>query len=203
MSDILDDLDSLLIGAQIEAAGRKKVVATRRDWDENYRASFRAPENWALHGQAQLIHVEDNVRTLIGLYDDLRHVKVPRCRKLVRCTERREDLPLLLEEVTGSQWLPSEAWTLRHRPTTRSVEFLTDLELDMGQSLVVECVLVVAHLVGGGLQRLCLKEDTMFSGTTPRTMLSLPAGLDILEGLSNQCKINLWKEINAHTAAAE
>lgn len=41
MSDILDDLDSLLTGAQIEAAGRKKVVATRRDWDENYRASFR------------------------------------------------------------------------------------------------------------------------------------------------------------------
>lgn len=199
MTDPLDELESLLTTAQIEASGKRKVVASRKDWDENYRASFRAPENWAILQQVEIVHVQGNVRTLIGLYDDLRHVKVPRCRKLVRCEERIVGLPFAIEEVSGPHWLPAEAWTLRQQPTSATRELVADLELEMGQLLQAQAAVCLAHLVGGGLQRFCLQADTVFTGLMPRTILTLPAGLDILEGLSTSCKASLWKELNGHT----
>ena len=199
MTDPLDELESLLTTAQIEASGKRKVVASKKDWDENYRASFRAPENWAVLQQVEIVHVQGNVRTLIGLYDDLRHVRVPRCRKLVRCEERIVGLPFAIEEVTGPHWLPAEAWTLRQQPTSSTRELVGNLQLEMGQILEASYVMATAHLVGGGLQRFCLQEDTTFVGVMPRTVLHLPAGLDILEGLTTACKANIWKELNGQS----
>ena len=101
-----------------------------------------------------------------------------------------------MEHVTGEHWLPAQAWAFRHQPTERKLEILLNLELDMGQSLCAEAVVCEAWLVGGGLQRLCLRADTLFEGNAPRTILSLPAGLDVLEGMSRESKIEAWEIIN-------
>lgn len=201
MNDPLDDLEALLTFATIEHGNvirDKKTIRTRKDWDANYRASFRQPENWVLKAQCQLVHVEGSVHTLIGLYDELVHVSVPRCRRLVAAVEKREGLEFKMEQVSGEHWLPAKAWHLRHEPTQRKAEVLLNLELDMGQSLVAEAVLCEAWLVGGGLQRLCIKQDTIFEGNTPRTIMTLPEGLDVLEGMSKECKIEAWETINGH-----
>ena len=199
MSDSLDDLEALLTTATIEHGNvirDKKTIRTRKDWDANYRASFRAPENWSLCAQVQLVHVEGSVRTLIGLYDELNHISVPRCRRLVIAPKKRASFPFKVEEVTGDHWLPQRAWSLKHEPTHRKLQLVLNLELDMGQSLLAEAVLCTAWLVGGGLQRLCLNQDALFEGNTPRTLLTLPEDLDILEGLSKECKIEIWETIN-------
>ena len=201
MTDPLDDLESLLTSAVIEHGNvirDKKTIRTKKDWDANYRASFRAPENWLLSAQVQLVHVEGAVHTLIGLYDELLHCSVPRCRRLVAASERKEQLVHRVEEVRGDHWLPSHAWTMRHEPTERKLEVLLNLELDLGQSLTAEAVACEAWLVGGGLQRLCLLADTTFEGSTPRTILCLPQGLDILEGMSKESKVEAWETLNGH-----
>lgn len=199
MTDELDDLEGLLFHAQIEANNSHKsrrAINSRRDADTSYRASFTRPENWALSAQVQLIHVEGAVRTLIGLFDELKHSYVPGCRRLVATSTRSGELPFKLEEVTGPHWLPEAAWELRRRPANRTLELAADITLDLGQHLVAQACLLQASLVGGGLQRLCLLADTIFEGNTPRTICSLPAGLDILEGLSQDCKVALWAQIN-------
>ena len=197
--DPLADLEDLLNHAVIEHGNvirDKKTIRTRKDWDANYRASFKSPENWVFKSQVQLIHAEGNVQTLIGLYDELVHCSVPRCRRLVAASSKREGVEYKVELVTGEHWLPRQAWSFKHIPTERKLEVLLDLELDMGQSLTAELVLCEAWLVGGGLQRLCLKQDTVFEGNAPRTILSLPEGLDVLEGMSKESKVEAWEVIN-------
>jgi hypothetical protein len=199
MTDPLGDLEDLLNAAVIEHGNTirdKKTIRTRKDWDANYRASFRQPENWILKSQVELIHVEDNIRTLMGLFDELLHVSVPRCRRLVAASTKREGFLFKIEEVTGEHWLPARAWAIRHQPTHRKVQIVLNLELDMGQSLTAEAVLCTAWLVNGGLQRLCLDQDALFEGNVPRTILALPKGLDILEGLSKECKMETWEVLN-------
>lgn len=199
MTDPLADLEQLLTAATIEHGNvirDKKTIRTKKDWDANYRASFRAPENWRLTAQVQLVHVEGAVNTLIGLFDELLHISVPRCRRLVAASDKREALPFKIEQVSGEHWLPSQAWSMKHQPTERHVEVLLNLELDMGQSLTAEAVVCDAWLFGGGLQRLCLQAETIFEGNAPRTILSLPAGLDVLEGMSRESKIEAWEIIN-------
>ena len=197
--DQLADIEALLTSATIEHGNTvrgKKSLRTAKDWDANYRASFRAPENWLLHAQVQLVHVEGSLNTLICLYNELVHISVPRCRRLVAAPDKSDTLPFRVEQVSGDHWLPRHAWTVRHEPTEKHVEVLLNLELDMGQSLQAEAVACDAWLFGGGLQRLCLQVDTIFEGNTPRTILALPASLDILEGLSRECKVEAWEAIN-------
>lgn len=192
MTDPLDDLLTDALIQQNNSHRTKRALATKHDWDANYRASFKDPANWLLASQVELIHVEGNVHTLIGLYDELLHKTVPKCRRLVASSKRNEALPFSMEHVQGDLWLPSQALLIRRQPTERTVEVIWNLELDLGQALKAELVICRASLVGGGLQRLCLMQETLFEGNTPRTVLQLPAGLDVLEALSLECKKAIW-----------
>ena len=193
-----DLLADLLEAALIEHGNTlrgKKAIRTKADYDNNYRASFTRPENWLLKAQTRLIHAEGNVHTLVGLFDEFKHAYVPRCRRLIAASAVNEALPQTSEEVTGEHWLPSERLSFKRQPTERKVQVVCALSLDMGQHLDAEAVALEAGLVGGGLQRLVLLEDTTFEGSTPRTILSLPAGLDVLEGLTHVCKQAVWREV--------
>lgn len=195
----LDPLEDLLSSALIEHSNEVKgrhAIRSGRQLDANYRACFTRPENWKLRSQVRLIHVDGSVHTLIGLFDELVHSYVPGCRRLVAAQAVNEALPCSGEEVTGEHWLPSQTFTFKRQPTERKVQIISDLTLDMGQHLVAQAVHVEACLVGGGLQRLCLLEDTVFEGSTPRTILQLPQGLDVLEGLLGGCKVLVWRTIN-------
>lgn len=203
MTDPLDDLENLLTTALIEhsnTARERKVLTKHKDFDENYRASFRDPANWLLASQVQLVHVDGPVRTLVGLFDELVHRTVPRCRRLVAAAAKREAFPFKIEEVAGPHWLPAEAWGIRAQPTKRTQDLIWALELDMGQILKADLSVCHAHLLAGGLQRLCLGEDTLFEGTSPRTLLTLPKGLDVLEGLTGGCKKDLWAFLSKETS---
>ena len=194
-----DPLEDLLSHALIEHSNTvrgQKALRTGRDLDANYRASFTKPENWALKRQVRLLHVDGSVRTLIGLFDELVHTYVPKCRRLVAAATVQESLPQGVEEVQGAHWLPAQLWEFKRQPSERKLQLPLDLTLDMGQHLTAEAVLCEASLVGGGLQRLCLLEDTTFEGVTPRTILQLPAGLDVLEGVLGGCKVIVWRHIN-------
>ena len=203
MTDPLDDLEGLLLHAQVEASNAQKgrrSISTRREADTSYRASFTREDNWSHTAQVQLIHVENNVRTLVGLFNELKHTYVPGCRRLVATATRLDGLGLKIEEVTGLHWLPHAAWELRRRPPNKVTELVADVTLDLGQHLQAGAVILQAHLVGGGLQRLCLLTNTIFEGNTPRTICSLPAGLDILEGLTQECKVAVWGQLNQEAA---
>ena len=201
-----DPLEDLLSTALIEhgnALRSKHAISTRKDWNDHYRASFTRPENWILRAQVRLIHVDGTVHTLVGLYDELVHSYVPACRKLVAASAAREDLPTKMEEVTGPHWLSWERHSFKLQPTERTLALVAALVLAMGQPLRAEAVPVTASLVGGGLQRLTLQEDTLFEGNTPRTILSLPAGLDVLEGLLGGCRVLLWRQISEEAGHAQ
>ena len=193
-----DPLEDLLSHALIEHSNTvrgQKALRSGRDLDANYRACFTRAENWALVRQVRLVHVDGPVRTLIGLFDELVHTYVPKCRRLV-ATASVQALPQAMEEVQGAHWLPSQLWEFKRQPSERKLQLPLDLTLDMGQHLTAEAVLCEASLVGGGLQRLCLLEDTTFEGVAPRTILQLPAGLDVLEGVLGGCKVIVWRHIN-------
>jgi hypothetical protein len=194
-----DPLEDLLSSALIEhsnLARSKTVLKSRKDADANYRACFTKAENWMLKSQVRLIHVDGTVRTLIGLFDELVHSYVPACRRLTAASAVNEALPQHAEEVTGPHWLPGEQIAFKRQPSEHKLTLVSDLTLNMGQHLIAKAVVCEASLVGGGLQRLCLMEDTVFEGSTPRTILQLPASLDILEGLLGGCKVLVWRQIN-------
>lgn len=193
-----DPLEDLLSSALIEHSNSvkgKHSISTRKQLDANYRACFTKAENWYLRSQTRLIHVEGNVRTLLGLFDELVHSYVPGCRRLVAASTLQESLPQKSEEVYGSHWVPDQRLEFKMKPSERTLEIVTDLTLDMGQHLVARAVICKVYLVGGGLQRLCLTVDTIFEGSTPRTILQLPEGIDVLEGMLGACKMQVWKQI--------
>lgn len=191
-----DPLEDLLSSALIESSNTERSKRSiRTAADLNYRASFTKPENWALRSQVRLYHVEGTVHTLVGLFDELVHSYVPACRRLVAASEVRS-IPQKAETVTGEHWLPGDRLAFKRQPSASTQPLRCDLTLAMGQELLAVDVACVAHLQGGGLQRLCLAEDTIFEGSTPRTILSLPAGLDVLEGMTNACKVDVWGRLN-------
>lgn len=194
-----DPLEDLLSSALIEHSNTTKAkhgISTRKQLDANYRACFTRAENWDLRSQVRLIHVEGSVYTLIGLFNERVHSYVPGCRRLTAADTVNEALPQKTEEVTGRHWIPEQLFTFKRQPAERKLQLPLDLTLDMGQHLVAAAVLCEASLVGGGLQRLCLLEDTIFEGSAPRTVLQLPAGIDVLEGLLGGCKVLVWRSIN-------
>ena len=193
-----DPLEDLLSSALIEhsnAVKARHAIHSKADWNDHYRACFTRPENWVLRSQVRLIHVDGSVRTLVGLFDELVHSYVPACRRLIAASTVRESLQQNAEEVTGEHWLPGERLSFKRQPSEQSLTLLLDLVLDMGQHLSAATVPCEAKLMGGGLQRLLLLEDTVFEGSAPRTILQLPAGLDVLEGLLGGCKVLVWKQI--------
>ena len=194
-----DPLEDLLSTALIEHSNTQRarsVISSKKQLDANYRACFTRAENWALRSQVRLVHVEGSVNTLIGLFDELVHVSVPNCRRLTATGQVNEALPQKSEEVTGDHWLPSQTFSFKRQPAERLLSLCADVVLDMGQHLKAEAVVLEARLLGGGLQRLILQADTVFEGSTPRTILQLPAGLDVLEGLLGGCKVLVWRLIN-------
>lgn len=201
-TDPLEDLLSTALIEHSNTARGKKLITTYKDFDLNYRASFTQPENWLLRAQVRLIHADRNVLTLIGLFDELVHKTVPGCRRLVATSQVNEALPQRGEEVTGEHWMPSQIFAFKQQPSERKVQIISDLVLDMGQHLTAQTVSCEASLVGGGMQRLCLLEDTVFEGNAPRTILQLPKGLDILEGLLGGCKVLVWRQIREESSLA-
>lgn len=181
----LSDLEGILLEAKREAEVVRKVNDPRTRWTD--------PDMWQDMGQVQLVYREGSLNVLIGLFNVLHHKRVLGTRKLTFTTVRREETPPI-EYVSGEHWLPSQTMEVKHTPaiTIKQAEF--KLALDMGVESNYE-VPVSIHLTGGGVSAITLDEATRFDGFTPRTILFLPEGLDILEGLTHDCKKAIWEAI--------
>lgn len=188
-----DDLEDLLNEALLQAGQktRKRFSPTYTERDPGSRVAWTDPAMWLLQGQVQLVHRESNVETLVGLFDEFTHQARKDARKLIASQRLGEAVPKI-EYVTGDAWVGIQLETKRKTPDTK-LQIVEDLILDMGVS--APAVILEISLVGGGVSRAILTQTTRFEGFTPRTILTLPAGMDVLEGLTRGSKERIWQEV--------
>lgn len=191
MDTLKDDLEALLKEARQQAEtsrqkpGKTAPVAARLAWTD--------PRNWKPTGQVQLIHLEGSVKTLLGLFEEFLHPTG--ARRLVATTVDAA-VTARIETVTGEYWIPRERWDLtRNRSETKILRVVEDLVLDMGVSALTAEVDI--HLTMNAMSRVCLACDTHFASgiALPKNIVILPAGMDILEGLTRDTKERLWQEV--------
>lgn len=187
------DLDALFRGASARAhqdRRAKDAAKLKEAPKEPAQTLYLNPDNWERTRGVALIHSE--TQTVLGNFSEYIHKTVPGCRKLVR-----ESAPISIsasEQVAGSWWLedikpePRQVWH-EQRPA------LIHLHLSK-LSVHAPGVEVIAHLSYGSLARVELAAETQFAqeGSAPQ-LLTLPAGANVLEVMSGDCKTNLLQEL--------
>jgi len=186
-----DDLENLLSTALAEATPpKRRGKHTPGLGRGNEREVFTKPENWYRVGQVQLVHRGSHIDTLLGLFDELRHVSALDVRRLVATHEALPEHKI--EYVTADHWLGEDFKTKPEAPE-REIALSLPIILEMGQTLAAALpCFVTAHLSHGGISYLTLDAATTFHGRTPREILSLPKGINILEGLTHECRVRVW-----------
>lgn len=186
-----DSLENLLSQALVEQTPpKRKGKFTPGSGRGVEREIFTKPENWYRVGQVQLVH-RGNVDTLLGLFDELRHVAVSDVRRLVATQEALADHKI--EYVTALHWIGEGFHQTKPEAPERKIALSLPIILEMGQTLAAALpCFVTAHLSHGGISFLTLDADTTFHGRTPREILSLPSGMNILEGLTHECRVRVW-----------
>lgn len=182
--------------ASVKAEQKAKAVAKLKKTAEPQLVSTQSlyldPDNWERTRGVALIHEETD--TILGNFSEYLHRSVPGCRKLVR-----EEAPIAVsttERVAGNWWLGEE-----RRPEPKQVwheqrTAILHIYLDKLQVHSPACE-VVAHLSYGSLARVELVLDTQFAQADdlPAAMLFLPAGANIIEVMSRDCKVALMQEL--------
>lgn len=151
---------------------------------------FTLPENWLRVGGVALVHKE--TQSLLGNFSEYRHVSVHHATKLVR-----EETPISVqrtETVSGSWWLGADRLVVPHSVWHETRRALVKLFLpDLGVfTPLAEVAVQISH---GGIARVELIEETLFSDSDGKQLLTLPAGLNILPVLGLECRINLKSEV--------
>lgn len=192
MDKEIRDLEELLRQAVSERRsapkspdGRARALAARA------RSHFTDPDNWSLRQQVQLVHREGNIETLVGIFDDFRHAWVAGARRLI-AAQLNPNMKPAIEYVYGDHWI-GQALEAKRRTPDQVLELCEDLVLDCGP--VAHAAVVSVSLAGGGVSRVCLCGETVFDFHTPRTILLLPRGMDVLEGLTRGTKERIWMEV--------
>lgn len=159
----------------------------------NGRELFQLDEYWEARRGIALIHEES--RTLIGNFKEYVHKRVAGCRKLLRTDE-----PVQIhatEFISGWEHLGEEI-KLRCDP-----QIWTDTREVVHPSLVLsalgvhaEVVMLRVMLSFGGIARVELAEPTRFTSPDARTILTLSAGVNVLECMSLEAKVALRQELS-------
>jgi hypothetical protein len=140
------------------------------------------------------VHRGCNFDTLLGLFDELRHVSAKDVRRLLATAEPMGEFKI--EYVTAEHWLGQDFPKTKPEAPERKIALSLPIILDMGQTLAAALpCFVTAHLSHGGMSFLTLDSDTTFHGKTPREILSLPKGMNILEGLTHECRVRVWGSV--------
>jgi len=196
MSDPLDDLfreAKKYIQAERTAKAERKLRphADKTVEKAEPKLLFTLEENWQVGRAIALIHEETG--TVLGNFVEHTHRSVAGARKLIRCS-----IPVAVsaaEYVSGSWWLgegrrpePKQEWHTQR-------ECVVHLHLsELG--VHSPATLVVAHLSYGSIARVELAHETQFAaeGETGQLLITLPAGTNILEVMSRDCKIKVREE---------
>lgn len=190
-----DSLENLLSQALVEQTPpKRRGKFTPGVGRSHEREVFTKPENWYRTGQVQLVHRGSNIDTLLGLFDEFRHVSAQDVRRLVATHDSPAEFKT--EYVTALHWLGEGFHQTKPEAPEREIALSLPIILDMGQTLAAALpCFVTAHLSHGGMSYLTLDDATVFHGRTPREMLSLPKGMNILEGLTHECRQRVWAAV--------
>jgi len=140
---------------------------------------FADPDNWRQTRGVTLIH--GPTQTLLGNFWELRHKTVPDARRLVRSAE---PIPVTVLETVDfgvvqlDPMIPAHQ-ALSHRVLTLDVQLATP-------AVAAERVLLRVEYYEQWTARVVLLESTTFAEAGE--ILTLPAGVDILPGLTRECK---------------
>lgn len=140
---------------------------------------FADPDNWRQTRGVTLIH--GPTQTLLGNFWELRHKTVPDARRLVRSAE---PIPVTTLETVDfgvvqlDPMIPAHQ-ALSHRVLTLNVQLATP-------AVAAERVLLRVEYYEQWTARVVLLEPTTFAEAGE--ILTLPAGVDILPGLTRECK---------------
>ena len=200
MSDF-DELDSLVgpavararqdIKAAREKASRKSIDGAAAE-KISAQKLFLDPENWMRTRGVALIHEE--TQTLLGNFSEYVHKSVAGARRLVR-----EESPISVsatERVDGSWWLGEDRKPEPPRPWHEKRVGFIHMHLSKLGVHSPACE-VLAHLSYGSLARVELALDTVFAqeDTKSEQLLTLPAGTNVLEVMSSDCKVGLLQDL--------
>lgn len=199
----LPDLDTLLTRAMAKQTPKKErrkptdqfTAKEVAEADRRMKERFTLPENWEQVKTVALIHEE--TETLLGNFVEFRHKLTTGCRRLVRVNG---PAPVgEFERVSGAHWLNAPSLDLRNEqaPAEEEREAICDIHLPELDHVFAPAVMVTVKLLWGGIARVELCEETRFFSKDKRVQLILPAGLDVLEGMSLDCKLKLreWLEL--------
>lgn len=199
----LDDLLTRAMAKQTPQKPRRKATDTispeeLAQAERRIRARFTDPANWERSRNVVLIHVgEQGQETLLGNFAEYKHkLSTGVCRKLVR--EEQPTAVGEIEHVTGSNWLVEriqldETKRIPGAPAEEQREAIIDLHLPELDHVFSPEVMVLVTLLWGGVHRVELIEPTRFFSKDKRVQLVLPEGLDVLESMSLDSKLDLRK----------
>ena len=189
----LDSLwDDVLAHAPVSKAKEREAAKAKLvEAEAATRILYADARNWRRVRGIALIHQE--TQTCLGNFAEYIHTRVKDCRKLIR-----EEAPLTveaLEYVSGNWWIaaerrpePAQIWH-----THKHVTMKLHLE-ELG--VFAPAVFIKAFLSYGAIARVELAQATRFAQVQgAETFLDLPAGTNIYEVLSRDCKTKLKKEL--------
>jgi len=194
----IDPLDILLSEA-VHEYNRKKVkpLPDKDRLDrikETFRSAYEKPENWERTRGVALIHrSKDGTTTLLGNFSEYYHKRNPLARKLVR---EAAPIPVEAQEfVTGDWWLRKDTLQRINDSNHHEVR-ITALDLMLEELQVfAHSVMVRVHLHQGWISRVELGEQTQFVCPLNSQFIYFPPGLDVMEGLSMETKMQLRKQL--------
>lgn len=198
----MEELDAELEKALDAKRSRIPLKARKRDAPggiQKLDSLYKDPANWEPWSNVTLIHEElthtGKIDTILGFFVSYKHKEVRGARKLVRSPAD----PLLGTEFEYVR----DPWYLDWAPKHAHAEPSTELHFSVALRLILddglrsegEYVLHVGATRGLGIKRAVL--DTAVRLSHDRTILYLPAGLDILDGLAKECKMKLKEAFDA------
>jgi hypothetical protein len=194
-AESMNDLDEELARALDAKRSAMPTKAKKRDRPtfgiQKLDTLYKDPANWEPWSNVTLAYVPDAgepIPTILGFFVSYKHKEVRGARKLVRAAPD----PLLGHEVeyVSDPWYVEEARRHVATPSTE-LHFPVALRiiLDDGLASDEEHVLHVGATRGVGIRRAVL--DTAVRLSSKGTILYLPAGLDVLDGLAMECKRKL------------
>lgn len=210
----MEELDAELEKALDAKRSHIPLKARKRDAPAGIQkldSLYKDPANWTPWSNVTLVHRSQEVThtipgftsggtldTILGFFISYRHATVIGARKLVRSAAD----PLLgheVEYVTDPWYLHNSEERYRAEPSTQlHFTLAMRIVLDDGLASEGEHVLHVGATRGVGIARAVLDKAVRLSG--PRTILYLPAGLCVLDGLARECKMKLKEAFDAQPA---
>lgn len=194
----MEDLDAELSRALDAKRSAIPSKAKKRDRPtfgiQKLDSLYKDPTNWRPWSNVTLVY-KGEIDEILGFFVSYRHKEVVGARKLVRSPAD----PLLGHETE----FVTDPWYRDGMPKPAHAELSTELHfpvslhilLDDGLASEGEHVVHVGATRGVGIRRAVL--DTAVRLSSKGTILYLPAGLDILDGLAHAAKMKLKEAFDA------